>query len=186
MAYEPFGGANGATTGDSNDAGNNAATDAAFLRLDSGSGGNSGGSERDARGDEFDATIHVGRDKLNADGSFRKKRGRRAGSGDGNSASSGSRRKADNQASVEALSRMLAIVHIGLSSATKTPELTLTDDEAATIAKPLLQVADEFNIRPDPKVEAIFGLIVACGSVYGPKAYFIRERWKDEAKAKVQ
>ncbi len=92
----------------------------------------------------------------------------------------------ENEAGVEALTRALAIVHLGLSVATKTPELALEDQEANTLAIATKNVLVEFDIRPDPKIEAVFGLIVAAGTVYGPKVYFIRERWKKEAKEAEQ
>ena len=139
-------------------------------------GGNSGDGERDANGDRFDATIHVSPDKRNADGSFRRKRGRKAG----NSTAPRSRSKASNQASIEGLTRMLAIVHIGLASATKTPELKLEDEEAEALAKSTAVVLEEFDIRPDPKIEAIIGLVTTAGMIYGPRVYLITERKRRE------
>lgn len=132
------------------------------------------------RGEQFDPTIHAGPDKRNADGRYTRKRGRR-----GNNSSSPRNSKAQNTSGIEALTRALAIVHLGLAAATKTPELALDDKEAETLAAATAHVLQEFDIRPDPKVEACFALVVACGTVYGPKVYFIRERWKEEAKAKA-
>jgi len=75
---------------------------------------------------------------------------------------------------------MLGIVHLGIATATKLPELALDSDDEKTLASAVLNVADQFDIRPDPKVEAILGLIVAAGVVYGPKVVMIRERKKEE------
>lgn len=171
--YTPF--ASGASGDES--ATSDVGSSASFLLDSSGtdSGSGSGGNERDARGDKFDATIHVAFDKRNADGSFRRKRGRKS-----NSASSGNRTKANNQASIEGLTRMLAIIHIGLASATKTPELKLEDDEAEALAKSTAVVLEEFDIRPDPKIEAIIGLVTTAGMIYGPRVYLISERKKRE------
>lgn len=176
MAYKPFGDGSSGIEGNDSNANTDIGASAPFL-LDNGdgSGDGSGGSSGDARGDKFDPTIHVGRDKLNADGSYRRKRGRRA-----NSATSGSGRKANNQASIEGLTRMLAIVHIGLASATKTPELRLEDAEAEALAKSTAVVLEEFDIRPDPKIEAIVGLVTTAGMIYGPRVYLIAERKKRE------
>lgn len=149
---------------------------APFLTGDSGSAG-----DVDANGDRFDPTIHSGRDKLNADGSYRKKRGRKAGSGTGTgSGSNGSqnRRKTDSAASVESLARVLAVLHVGIATATKTPEMVLDDQEASLLANATANVLEQFDIRPDPKIEAIIGLIMAAGSIYGPRLYLINERKK--------
>jgi hypothetical protein len=75
---------------------------------------------------------------------------------------------------------MLAIVHIGLAAATKTPELALEEQESEILAKSIANVLDEFDIRPDPKVEAIVGLVTTAGMIYGPRVYLISERKKRE------
>ena len=186
MAYEPFG---GAAEPDSGDAGNLDDTSPGFLDasfLGGSDGGSSGASERDARGVEFDPDIHAGRDRRNADGSWSRKRGRRAGSGSSASAAPRSRTKADNQASVDGLASMLGVLHLGIAAATKTPELALKDDEAKNLAVATARVLEEFDIRPDPKIEAIVGLIIAGSSIYGPRAYFIMERKKKEAAERRQ
>lgn len=130
-------------------------------------------------GDDFDPSIHVSRDKRNADGSYTRKRGRRSGSGNSNS---GSSPKKTNQASLEALQRMLAIVHVGLAAATKSPELELDTEDARALTLATSNVLEQFDIKPDPKVEAVVGLVITAGSIYGPKLYLIRERRMDEAK----
>lgn len=144
---------------------------APFLSLGSGNSGSDSGSGSDER---FDPSIHVDPGKRNADGSYRRKRGRKAGS------SSGSKRQANNSASVETLSRILAIVHLGIASASKTPELNLDQGEADSLAMATANVLEQFDIRPDPRIEAIVGLVTTAGIVYGPKIYLIRERKKEE------
>lgn len=151
-------------------------TSANFLSLggDVGSGsngGSGGGTER------FDSTIHVSPDKRNADGSYTKKRGRKSG---GSSSNSGSKRKADNSASLESLTRVLVVMHLGIAAATKSPEMALEDTEAEALAKATANVMSEFDIRPDPKIEALIGLVMVAGSIYGPRVYNIRERRKEE------
>jgi hypothetical protein len=141
------------------------------------SGGNSGGDS-----DGFDPTIHVSRDSRNADGSFRKKRGRKSGSG----ASSSTRSKTSSAASVDALANILVILHAGISTATKTPEIAIDSDDANTLAKATANVLAEFDITPDPKVAAIVGLVVAAGTVYGPMAVSIRMRKDAERKQRIQ
>lgn len=154
-----------------------------FLSAGAGSGdgdssgpGNGGGNS----GDDFDPAIHIGRDKRNADGSYRRKRGRRPG----NSAPNQRRTKADSQASVESLTRILTVLHIGIASATRTPEMALQDDEAKSLAGATAEVLQQFDIRPDPRIEAVVGLCIVAGGIYAPRIYMIRERHKEEAAAK--
>lgn len=141
------------------------------------SDGGNGGSDS---GDDFDPAIHIGRDKRNADGSYRRKRGRRAG----NSAPNQRRTKADSSASVESLTRILTVLHVGIAAATKTPEMVLEDVEAKALANATAEVLAQFDIRPDPRIEAVIGLCVVAGGIYGPRAYLIRERRKEEANAR--
>lgn len=147
------------------------------LSFDGGSGSDGGGSG------EFDPAIHVGRDKLNADGSYRRKRGRRAGS---TNSASGSKTRADLKASVDSLSNVLMIVHAGLAATLKTPEIALDEAESKALAGGVTNVLEQFDIRPDPKVEAVVGLIVAASSIYGPKVYLYRERKKAERAEQIQ
>lgn len=152
-------------TGDTGDNGN-----------DNGGSGGSDSGELDANGERWDARKHSEPAKRNADGSWRRKRGRGASSA--SSARSG--RKAHNQAGIEAVTRALAIVHLGISKATQIPEIELDDEDAHNLGEATVNVLNEFDIRPDPKIEAIFGLIVAAGSIYAPKYILYRKRIEDE------
>lgn len=136
----------------------------------------SGGGDSGNNGERFDAAIHVSPDKRNRDGSYTRKRGRRSGGGSGSARST----KADNSASVDALSRMLAVVHIGIAAVIKSPEMVLDETEAKSLAEATANVLTEFDIRPSPKAEAIFGLVVCSSMIYGPRAYLIIERRKEE------
>lgn len=78
------------------------------------------------------------------------------------------------------MARVLAIVHIGIAGATKTPELALEESEAEALANATANVLSEFDIRPDPKIEAVIGLVMVAGTIYGPRIYNIRERKKEE------
>lgn len=147
------------------------ADNASFLSL--GGSGNSGGSGSGSD-ERFDPGIHVSPDKRNADGSYRRKRGRKPGS------SGAGKRQADNSASVETLSRLLAIVHLGIATATKTPELNLDQGEADSLAMATANVLEQFDIRPDPKIEAVIGLVTTASVIYGSKVYMIRARMKEE------
>lgn len=144
--------------------------------------GASGDGERDAAGTAFDPDQHSG--GKNRDGTWRRKRGRKAGA----SASAGSPKKtrtAPNlSASIDALSSTLMIVHAGIASVTKVPEISIDKDESDALAKSVANVLDQFDITPDPKVQAIVGLVVTAGTIYGPRMYLYRERLKQEAKDK--
>lgn len=150
---------------------------AGFLTDASGSNGNANG---DDNGDGFDPRIHISRDKRNADGSFTRKRGRKAGSGTGGSPRSEGSRKANHTASVESLTRVLAVLHLGIAAATKAPEMALEDQEAEALATATSNVLKEFDIQPNPKVEALVALAMTAGSIYGPRVYLIAERRKKE------
>lgn len=158
--------ANGPISGDGSD-GSEGSGSAFFL------GGSGSFGVTDSSGARFDPEHHSGRDKLNADGTFRKKRGRKP-----NSATGGNRKRADNSTNLESLTSILAIVHAGLASATKTPELVLELPEAEALANAAANVLIEFDIQPNPKVQAIVGLVMTAGSIYGPRVYLIRERKK--------
>lgn len=179
MDYQPFSGTSDPAGGTDSELVGSAST-AGFLNFGStagdgsDTGGNGGGSGGGIGGDDFDPAIHVGRDKRNADGSYRKRRGRRP------SASSGSRKSSNNSASLDALTRTIFIAHLGIATATKTPELALEDKESETLAVAVSNVLEEFDIKPNPKAEAIIGLIIASGSIYGPRIYNIRARKKTE------
>lgn len=166
--HETTGGIGGATGGEFG---------AVDLGGDNGSGGSSG--ELDSAGTPFDPGIHSG--TRNSNGEWRKRRGRKPA---GNSASRVSGKKAGNSASLDALTNTLIIVHAAISTATKTPELAIEETEAKSLAGAVSNVLEEFDIQPDPKVQAIVGLIIAAGSVYGPRMYLIRERQKAQRKAK--
>jgi hypothetical protein len=75
------------------------------------------------------------------------------------------------------------VIHIGLAEMTKTPELALQEAESAALATSLANVLDQFDITPDPKVQAIIGLLMCGGMIYGPRMYMIRERVKNAGKA---
>ncbi len=169
--YKPFDAGSIDASGGDNEP-ENANQPAAFL-------GGSGDS-----GEQFNPAIHSGPDKRNVDGSYRRKRGRKPGSS--NSASSGNKRQADNSANIETLTSLLVIVHSGLASATRTPELALESDDANALAKASAAVLVEFDITPNPKVQAVVGLVMTAGAVYGPKIYMIKERRKEQRVANEQ
>lgn len=129
----------------------------------------------------FDPRIHVAADAFNGDGSRKRKPGRRSGA-------AGSARPrpttADLKSSVEALTATLVIVHAGLAAATSTPELEIDKPEATLLASSAADLMAQFDVAPDPKTRAIIGMIMACGTVYGPRAVMIRMRKAQEREEK--
>ena len=77
------------------------------------------------------------------------------------------------------------IAHLGISGATKSPEMELDKSEADALAQATTKVMQEFDVRPDPKFIAIAGLVTTAGSIYGPRVILIRERRKQERKEKA-
>lgn len=172
----------GTAIGDTTDAIVGASIDPATIANNGGgSGGTGGGNGGSGTDDDFvrDADGNI---KRNKDGTPRRKRGRKAGSGN-----SQSPRKtgADLKGSIDTLSRTLAMLHLGVAGVTKTPELELDTAEADMLANATVNVLREFDITPDPKTEAIFGLIIAASTVYGPRVYVIRKRWQEEASQRL-
>lgn len=144
--------------------------------IDGSGGGNPGGSD----GEQFDPAIHVGPDKRNADGSYTRKRGRKAGS---NSNRANPRKAAaDLGTSIEALSKTLVIIHTGIAGVTNIPEIAIDKAEGDMLANATANVLAQFDITPDPKTQAIIGMIMACGAVYGPRVMLYRMRQAQERK----
>lgn len=60
--------------------------------------------------------------------------------------------------------------------------------ESDMLASAAANVLAQFDIAPDPKTQAIIGMITACGVVYGPRIVMIRARkaqQKKEAKGEA-
>lgn len=62
--------------------------------------------------------------------------------------------------------------------------MQLEKEEAEMLATASVPVLDLFDYAPDPRFIAVFGLLTAGAQVYGPRAYLIRARLKEEAEAK--
>lgn len=126
---------------------------------DAGSGGV--GSDGPGNGDDFDASIHVSRDKRNADGSYRRKRGRRAGSG-------GSR-KASSHLDITGVQAVLFSVHAGAAAAFRNEIWALSEGEAKALAEALITLEKQYPSKIDPRALAWVNLIGVAGAVYGTR-----------------
>lgn len=139
----------------------------------------------DNHGDDFDfdPERHIGRDKRNADGSYRRKRRPRGGGG----AERKPREKRSNVSRLEAqqaTARMFLIISGGIANFTKTPEYKFDEDDANTCGAAWNNWAEEFGVKPDPKIEATIGLVTALSFAIGPRIAMANARRADEKKAK--
>ena len=139
-----------------------------------GDGGNVAGDDR-----TYDPDRHLGPDRVNADGTYRRKRRRKGSSG---SPRKTAHKAADNSASVDTLSKVILFSSLSVSALFKAPEFGCNDAESTALAGALANVLEQFDIRPDPKVEAIFGLIMVSATIFGPKAYLYNQRIKEARK----
>lgn len=67
-----------------------------------------------------------------------------------------------------------------LAAATKTPEIELSKEESAKLADATANVARHYNIRTQQKTMDWANLFIAMGVTYGPRAYMIRARQRQE------
>lgn len=74
----------------------------------------------------------------------------------------------------------MLIVHAGIASLTSIPELELERDDSERLAKATVNVLNEFDFVPSPKVQAIVGLVTTAGMIYGAKYYQYKLRVTEE------
>lgn len=144
------------------------------------SGGSDGERITDGAGTVFDPREHIHPDKRNADGSFRRKRGRKSGSG----SKARAQVYSDIEKSAEMLTKGLLLFHTSLAAMTQTPELMLAEEEAKGLSESGLTLLSLYDIRPDPKIEAAIIFASQVGLVYGTRIVAIKNRKAAEAKAK--
>jgi hypothetical protein len=63
--------------------------------------------------------------------------------------------------------------------------LAIDEDEGRMLAAASANVMEEFDLKPDPKTQAIVGLIMAAGTVYGPRAVMIQMRKAQQKREKA-
>lgn len=135
-------------------------------------GGDASGGE--LGGDGLDADLYQrnqdGSVKRNADGSPRRKRGRK-GTGSG---SSGSASK--NPVSVSGIEALLFSTHAILSAALHTPELALEKTESQALAEATANVARHYPTSISAKTIDWAALATCLAFTYGPRAVMIRQR----------
>jgi hypothetical protein len=73
------------------------------------------------------------------------------------------------------------ILHTGISAISGIPEIAIDRSEGDILANATANVLAQFDIAPDPKTQAIIGMIMACGAVYAPRVIAYRMRTAQEA-----
>lgn len=62
--------------------------------------------------------------------------------------------------------------------------MVIDEDEGKMLAAATANVMEEFDLKPDPKTQAIVGLVIAAGTVYGPRMVLIQMRRTQEQQEK--
>ena len=146
--------------------------------------GNSGdGGITDSAGNRFDPTIHSSPDSRNADGTFRRKRGRKSG---GSNTKSRASVQGDIKETAIFLTQGLMLFHTSLAAMTGTPELILEEAEAKAVSESTLTLAAMYDLTPDPKLQAMLNLAIILGTTYGTRYIAIRARKAQEKEEKKQ
>jgi hypothetical protein len=150
-----------------------------FIDPAAAAGNSDGGTIRDSAGTEFDGTIHSSPDNRNADGTFRRKRGRKAG---GSNSKTRSQIHSDIKETAQFLAQGLLLFHTSMAAMTNTPELVLDGEEAQGLAESGLTLAAMYDITPDPKLQAAILFAGQVGMIYGTRIVAIRARKHQEKK----
>jgi len=75
---------------------------------------------------------------------------------------------------------MIGFLHIGIANATKCPEFELSPAESNNLASATAKVLEQFDMKPDPRITAVVGLITTAGTIYVPRYYLIQMRKEKE------
>lgn len=138
-------------------------------------------SGSDSDGDDGFSRNPDGSFRYNKDGSRRRKRGRKAGSGNGNASGGTASTGPQAKLSVGGIEALLFSIHTMGAAALKTPELALSEGEAQQMAIAITNVAKHYPTTViDPKIVDWGNLAMCLAMAYGPRVYMIRERLKEE------
>lgn len=130
-----------------------------------------GGNGGPGNGDNFDASIHIGRDRINADGSFRRKRVK-----GGRSASGGTTRprKASTSLDITGVQAVLYSTHAAIAGATGSAVWALSDGEAKSLAQAIIELERQYPTQIDPRALAWINLFGVAGAIYGTRLFAMR------------
>lgn len=112
-----------------------------------------------------------------------KKRGRPKGSG---AKASGTKKTSIPTAiEVDGIGEILLSIHEMLAAFTQVEELSMSEQEAQSIAKHITRVTSLYDLRASNKAVAWTGLAMCLGKVYGPRIAAYHLRTSSEKKGKV-
>lgn len=144
--------------------------------LGGGNDGDGNGGPGDG-GDDFDPAIHIGRDRLNRDGSFRRKRVRGGGGSSGGSragSGSGNRSRASARLDITGVQAVIFSVHAAIAGATSNPIWEISDGESKSLAVAILEIEKQYPTKIDPRALAWMNLAGVLGAVYGTRLFAMR------------
>jgi hypothetical protein len=151
-----------------------ASTDASGIVSPGDLTGNGGDNGDEFERDEFGAV------KRNADGSPRKRRGRKPGGGTGTGSGKSSAPRKASEVNLNGLEAILLNLHGMAAVAFKAQEFALEKKEAEQLATALAAVADHYPMTIAPKTLAWINLVMASSAIYGPRIYLYRQRVNKE------
>lgn len=109
------------------------------------------------------------------DGEPRKRRGRPPGAGN---TGTGTRSKASSQNGL-GIETLLFNIHTMLAAVVGAPEMALDKEESKMLGDAIATVNSYYNSVLDPKVVAWINLGGVVAAVYGPRAFMLRQRFRD-------
>ncbi len=123
-----------------------------------------------------------------ADGTPRKKRGRKPGQTASVVSTTNKVPKRGDKTgmAVEMLAAQFQILNTGIAFLTKFDDFKLEDSEAMQMANATANVMEQFDYTPDPKVAAVLGLVTTTSMIYGPRLYLYRSHTKKIAEQKKE
>lgn len=77
-------------------------------------------------------------------------------------------------------------MHTGVAAIASTPELAIDKAESDLLSGATVNLLEQFDITPDPKLQAAVALVVAAATVYAPRVISIKMRKSKEARDKAQ
>ena len=123
----------------------------------------------------IDNTGNVGSDGNSA--GTPKRRGRKPGT---------TNKATQNKVDINAVEGLLYNVHGMLSMIVKTPEVAITQEEAAHLAKAIANVNEHYDTRINAKTMAWINLGMASAAIYGPRVVVLINKRKPKAQSQTQ
>lgn len=145
--------------------------------------GGGGNSERVAGPVEFERD-DAGNLVRNADGSPRKRRGRKPGAGNGSARKVGQKAKSD--ISITGVEKILLSLHSMAAVGFRAPELMLDETEARAMGEGIMAVQSHYNFDASAEVIAWVNLAMILMGIYGPRIMLIRDRKREESPKKKE